>query len=172
VSSARVCLTVRPLRPEDIPEVALIHVLAFREHGIDAVERAASNLHEELARPWSRVWVATADARVVGSFVAWVVADEVHVLDVATHPDERRRGTGRALVRELLDLARREHARHVYLEVRRSNAPAIALYRGEGFAAVGVRERYYANDEDAVEMALAIDGETGEIVRGMDEVTV
>jgi ribosomal protein S18 acetylase RimI-like enzyme len=47
----------------------------------------------------------------------------------------------------------------VYLEVRRSNVAAIALYLEAGFAAVGIRERYYANDEDAVEMALTLDGQ-------------
>ena len=51
--------------------------------------------------------------------------------------------------------------KHVLLEVRRSNAPAIALYRALGFFAMGVRARYYPDDEDAVEMVLALDLETG-----------
>ena len=53
--------------------------------------------------------------------------------------------------------------RHVLLEVRRSNAPAIALYRALGFFAMGVRARYYPDDEDAVEMVLAFDsGDRGD----------
>jgi ribosomal-protein-alanine N-acetyltransferase len=147
------------MRPLDIPEVAGIHVASFRETGILALARATASLHEELGRPWSRVSVACVGERVVGALVAWVVADEVHLHDVATHLDHRRKGIARALVNELITLARRESARHVYLEVRRSNAAAIALYRSAGFVATGVREKYYADDEDAVEMALALDAE-------------
>jgi len=48
--------------------------------------------------------------------------------------------------------------------------PAIALYRALGFFAMGVRARYYPDDEDAIEMVLAFDIETGEIVPHADEV--
>ena len=66
--------------------------------------------------------------------------------------------------------ARSAGAKHVLLEVRRSNLPAIALYRALGFFAMGVRTRYYQDDEDAIEMVLALDGETGAIVPHGDEV--
>ncbi len=62
--------------------------------------------------------------------------------------------------------------RHVLLEVRRSNASAIALYRRLGFVAMGVRARYYPDDEDAVEMVLRLDPRTGVVVPGEDEVTL
>lgn len=163
-------LTLRPLATEDIGSVAAIHVAAFREPGDDALAQAEASLREELARPWAHVWVACRDDGVAGAFVAWVVADEVHVLDVATHRDLRRQGVGRALVSELVALARRQHALHMYLEVRRSNVAAIALYRGAGFAAVGIRARYYGDDEDAVEMALGFDARTGEVLPRADEV--
>jgi ribosomal protein S18 acetylase RimI-like enzyme len=60
--------------------------------------------------------------------------------------------------------------KHVLLEVRRSNAAAIALYRVFGFFAMGVRARYYPDDEDAVEMVLLFDQVTGKIVEHEDEV--
>ena len=66
--------------------------------------------------------------------------------------------------------ARAVHVKHLFLEVRRSNVPAIALYRALGFFAMGVRARYYPDDEDAIEMVLAFDTETGEIVPHVDEV--
>jgi ribosomal-protein-alanine N-acetyltransferase len=66
--------------------------------------------------------------------------------------------------------ARDQRVKHVLLEVRRSNGPAIALYRGVGFFAMGVRARYYPDDEDAVEMVLMLDPETGAIVAHDDEV--
>ncbi len=165
-------LAVRPLLPDDVPAVAAIHVAAFGERTAEALARATASLAEELARPWAHVQVACVEGEVIGAAVAWVVADEVHVLDVATHPGHRRRGAGRALVRALLELGRKHSARHLYLEVRRSNVAAIALYRDAGFATVGVRARYYADDEDAVEMGLTLDPVTLEVVRREDEVAV
>jgi ribosomal-protein-alanine N-acetyltransferase len=130
-----------------------------------------AQLRDELARPWSRLWVAReADEGIVAFVVAWHVADELHVLNVATREDRRRRGIGRALMTEVVAYARHAHVKHVLLEVRRSNAAAIALYRGAGFFAMGVRARYYPNGEDAVEMVLMLDPETGEIVPHADEV--
>jgi len=129
-------------------------------------------MREELARPWARVYVAVIDDSIVGASVVWIVADEVHVLEVATHPSHRRRGVARLLVSDVLRLAHAEHAAHLYLEVRRGNRAAIQLYRGAGFTTLGIRARYYADDEDAVLMKLALDPETGAVVPGTDEVSL
>jgi ribosomal protein S18 acetylase RimI-like enzyme len=59
-------------------------------------------------------------------------------------------------VNDILGLARSYRARHVYLEVRKSNDAALALYRSLGFASVGIRAKYYSDDEDAIEMALVM----------------
>ncbi len=67
-------------------------------------------------------------------------------------------------------MARAHHVVHMYLEVRRSNVAALALYRDAGFVAVGVRARYYADDEDAIEMALTLDAGTGDVVPGAGQV--
>ncbi len=130
-----------------------------------------AHLRDELARPWARLWVARERGEQVAAFlVAWHVADELHVLNVATHPDRRRRGLARALMNEAVSYARRQKMKHVLLEVRRSNRAAIALYRATGFFAMGVRARYYPDDEDAVEMVLLLDPETGDVVAHADEV--
>jgi ribosomal-protein-alanine N-acetyltransferase len=146
---------------------------------IDAIAAAASMDHgfsarEELSRPWARVWVAAAPtSERVGVLVAWHVADEVHVLDVATSPPFRRRGIGTALMQVALDYAAAEHVRIVLLEVRRSNRDAIRIYRRLGFTAMGVRPGYYAdNGEDAIEMILALDPVTGVALPGKDEIRV
>lgn len=131
------------------------------------------SITEELGRPWSRLWAArfTAGDEPVGFLVAWHVADELHVLNIATRPARRRRGVARALMDEALVYAAAEKIRIVILEVRRSNRPAIKLYRGLGFTALGVRPGYYSdNNEDAIEMMLSLDPETGRIVPGKDEI--
>jgi ribosomal-protein-alanine N-acetyltransferase len=147
---------------------------------VDAIARAcfgdkASSLAEELSRPWARLWsarLAPAGAA-VGFLVAWHVADELHVLNVATAPAMRRRGVARTLMDEALGYAMAHRVRIVLLEVRRSNRAAIKLYRGLGFTALGVRPGYYSdNNEDAIEMILAIDPETGLPLPGRDEIRI
>jgi len=130
-----------------------------------------AQLADELARPWSRLWVAREDEHAVVAFVvSWHVADELHVLNIATREDRRRRGIARALLAGVVEYARGQRMRHLLLEVRRSNHPAIALYRSLGFFAMGVRARYYADDEDAVEMVLMLDPDTGAVLAHDDEV--
>ncbi len=104
-------------------------------------------LAEELSRPGSRVWVAEDGGRILGHAIAWVVADELHILDVCVLPGSRRQGLGRALVQRLLA---EEHP--ALLEVRANNLPAVALYEGMGFVRVGLRKRYYDDGEDALLM--------------------
>jgi len=90
---------------------------------------------------------------VIGYVVFWVVHDEVHVLNVATALAARRRGIGRALMEAAEGEGRRRGARLATLEVRRSNAAAIALYRTMEYRQVGIRPNYYAEEnEDAIVM--------------------
>jgi [ribosomal protein S18]-alanine N-acetyltransferase len=128
-------------------------------------------LYAELRKPWSHLWVVREEGPGVVAFaMAWHVADELHVLNLATRSDRRRRGIGRALMNRLVEFARAERVRHVFLEVRRSNRPALNLYRSLGFFAMGIRKKYYPDDEDAVEMVLVFDPTTGHVLPKPDEV--
>jgi ribosomal-protein-alanine N-acetyltransferase len=81
--------------------------------------------------------------------IGWAVADELHLHDICVAPEFRGRGTGRRLLAAFLDA---EHGEAV-LEVRASNAPAIALYRSAGFVVAGCRLDYYdLPREDALVM--------------------
>ncbi len=137
------------------------------------IERAAhahpwteEQLRRELANAYATVLCAEAgpDAgeggadRAVGFVVYWVIHDEMHVLDVATAPEARRRGLARALMVEAMADAARRGASRALLEVRRSNTPAIALYRALGFLQDTVRRGYYQDGEDAVLMSMALGG--------------
>ena len=169
--------------PEPAPQVSIRRVVRRDDDAlpeVEAISRAcfaesSFSVEEELGRPWARVWVARpAEGAPPAAFlVAWHVADELHVLNVATAPALRRRGFARMLMDEALAYAARERVRIVLLEVRRSNRAAIKLYRGLGFTALGVRPRYYAdNDEDAIEMILALDPESGRAMPGRDEIRI
>jgi ribosomal-protein-alanine N-acetyltransferase len=82
----------------------------------------------------------------------WAVGDEVHILNLAVHPEIRRGGTGRALVQRVLDDAAASRATSVSLEVRPENEAGIALYRSLGFAEIGRRRNYYGQGQDALIM--------------------
>ncbi|MGC3998770.1 MAG: ribosomal protein S18-alanine N-acetyltransferase [Anaeromyxobacter sp.] len=93
--------------------------------------------------------------QVLGFIVFWLVHDEVHILNVASAREARRRGIGRALMLEAHEAGRRKSAAISTLEVRRSNLPALALYQSLGYRQVGVRPNYYAEErEDAIVMIL------------------
>lgn len=133
----------------------------------------AVDLEKEAARAWGRISVAreAPGSPAVGFLLVWAVADELHVINVATHPHFRRRGVARALLQAELARAARDRVRLVLLEVRRSNQAAIQLYRTLGFSTLAVRRGYYSDDsEDAIEMKLAFDPDTGQPLAEPDAV--
>lgn len=77
------------------------------------------------------------------------VLDEGQITNIATHPDHRRRGCADAILGALLQEAARRALSFVTLEVRESNAPALALYRRHGFVPVGRRPHFYKNPDEA-----------------------
>lgn len=137
----------------------------------DAAEMAV-DVDAELARSFALLWVARPEVEGAPAafLLAWAVADELHLIHIATHPEARRRGAARALMIALVNRAAGHKCRLILLEVRRSNRAAIRLYRSLGFSAMGVRRAYYTNGEDAVEMMLTLDPMTGAVRPGRDEV--
>ncbi len=143
--------TLRAARADDVARIVDIERDGFlHPWSRELIER-------ELGHSWSRIVLAYdsdgGDERVLGYIVFWIVHDEVHVLNVATALEARRRGIGRALMDAAEEEGRSRGARLSTLEVRRSNEAAIALYRAIGYRQVGVRPKYYAEEnEDAIVM--------------------
>jgi ribosomal-protein-alanine N-acetyltransferase len=104
--------------------------------------------------------VAVVGGRVAGYVLWWYVADEVHIVNVAVHPDERRRGIARRLLLDVFERARARGMSIATLEVRVHNAAAIRLYDTPGFRQIAIRKGYYAdNGEDALVMLKALQPE-------------
>lgn len=125
-----------------------------------AAELAA--LHAQcftVPRPWSAAEFAAflASPHVVlltapqGFALGRVIADEAELLTIAVAPDERRRGTGRALLAALLTAVAERGAKTIFLEVSVENESAIALYRSAGFADSGRRKAYYRDADRAID---------------------
>ena len=88
---------------------------------------------------------------VAGYVVAWVVVEEAEIANIAVAPGARRLGIGALLLDDAIAAAAARGARAIFLEVRRSNVPAQALYASRGFREVGCRRGYYRNPvEDAL----------------------
>jgi ribosomal-protein-alanine N-acetyltransferase len=153
--AAPVALRFRRMRPEDLPRVVEIEKDGFRHPW------SRELLERELGHAWSTVLLAVDDGpgagegaeSILGFVVFWLVHDELHVLNIATAVEARRRGIGRALMVEASAAGRARGATLATLEVRRSNAPAIALYHSLGYRQAGIRPNYYADEgEDAMVM--------------------
>ncbi|HET9957494.1 MAG TPA: GNAT family N-acetyltransferase [Polyangiaceae bacterium] len=132
---------IAPAEPRD--EATLTRIM--QECGL------SFEFRKELNRPYARIWVARphAEGEAQGVLVAWQVADEAHLIDLAVDPAFRRRGVARALLRHLISSSLRQGLRLIALEVRSGNDPAIRLYRAFEFEEVGERRGYYADGEDA-----------------------
>ena len=99
--------------------------------------------------PASRIYGARLeDGRIVAFCACWLIVDELHIHTITVREDHRRRGLARSL---LLHVLADTQAGRATLEVRRSNAAALALYTGLGFEVSAVREGYYQRPaEDAL----------------------
>jgi ribosomal-protein-alanine N-acetyltransferase len=142
---------IEPMKLSDLDAVMEIERVSFRSPWSRQV------FLEEMSRDWAHVDVVrdAVTRQVVAFGNYWLVADEVHVLNLASLPQARRAGHASRMLAHMIDFARRELCRYVTLEVRRSNAAALRLYRRFAFRAVGVRPNYYAEDqEDAIVMLL------------------
>lgn len=163
------CVVLAPMRPADVAEVAAI------ERSIYSAPWTEGNFSDSLTAGYC-AWVLresdpSGDAVrqqakiIIGYFVLMVAVDEAHLLNVSVALPWQRRGNGLYLLRKSSELAREHHASSVILEVRPSNARALAVYRRFGFLEHGVRRRYYpaSNDdhqsrEDALVMRLLLSG--------------
>lgn len=137
--------------PEDISAVLWIERQSF------TTPWSETSFRSELYSRYSITRVAECDGTVVGYICVRHVADECHLLDLAVHPDYRRRGIARMLLDDVIQGMRIESCRFFYLEVRMSNYAARKLYEQFGFKTIGIRKGYYANPiEDAVIMMLEL----------------
>jgi len=137
---------ISPARVHDLASVAAIERTAFSDPW------SLRSFREALDSGSVYFACARSDAgSVLGYVVAWFVADQGEIANIAVAPDQRGRGVGRALLDAALGEAAARGIAAVFLEVRDSNQRARELYASRGFEEVGRRRRYYRRPvEDAI----------------------
>ena len=130
---------------EHVPQVAELEKICFSDPWSE------KSVAYELTNPLSCWLVAVEDGRVAGYIGSQTVMGESDMMNVAVHPDYRRRGIAERLVNDLVEALKAFESHCLTLEVRESNDSARALYAKLGFCQVGLRKNYYRNPkEDAL----------------------
>ncbi len=138
---------IRPVGKEDAALLAELDARCFTRDAWPASE------FESSMNSFCRYFIAELEGRPVGSAGCITlpgIQGEISTIGIV--PEERGRGLSRPLLERLLAECEAEDIPEVFLEVRPSNAPAIALYKKYGFTGAGLRKRYYSDGEDAVIM--------------------
>lgn len=138
-------MQIIPMTSAHIAAVAALERVCFSDPWSE------TSFRTELGNPLSLWLVAVEDDALLGYVGSQTVLGESDMMNLAVSPDHRRQGIGHALCDALCAALRERGSGSLTLEVRRSNAPAIALYGAMGFRCVGVRPKYYYHPtEDAL----------------------
>lgn len=147
-----------------VSDLSAYRFVPMQEEHLDWVGACEVDLH---AFPWTRgnfldsmaaghgSWVMSTGADKIGYAIVLGVLDEAHLLNISIARAAQRHGHGRAMLSWLHDEARRWGATQFFLEVRPSNAAALALYQSMAYTQIGRRRGYYPGidgREDAIVM--------------------
>ncbi len=143
---------LRPMTVDDLERIMVIEPRAYEFPWSEGIFR-------DCLRVGYCCWCYEENNELLGYGVMSVAAGESHILNLTVRPDSQRKGIGRKLMKNFIQLARRHHAETLMLEVRPSNDSAIKLYESMGFNEISRRHNYYpANGgrEDALIFALSL----------------
>lgn len=138
-------MTIEKMNAGQVAQIADLEKICFSDPWSE--NSIAFELENKLAH-----WLVAQEGEMVAGYIgSQTVMGETDMMNVAVHPDFRRRGIAEALVKRLVEDLQAMESHCLTLEVRASNAPAIALYEKLGFSQIGRRKNYYRNPrEDAL----------------------
>lgn len=145
----------RPCTPQDVDALLAI------EQRVYSHPWTRGNVQDSLsAAHWA--WLAHEQQELVAYWLALPILDELHLLNLAVHPEHQGRGLARAALAHLREQAEQAGLQDIWLEVRASNQRAQAVYRADGYQTVGQRRDYYpagnGRREDALLMRRSLVG--------------
>ena len=148
-------IVIRKMTLTDLPQVEVLERLSFSHPW------PAGSFEYELKHNAFSTCLVAVDTRVpfqkslIGTIVAWRIADSLEIGTIAVHKDFQHQGIGRNLLAHAILQSQTDKVTEVILEVRQSNVAALKLYLGLGFEIVGIRPGYYEdNNEDALLLTL------------------
>ena len=143
-------VTITEMKESDLEEVLEIEKKSFADPWSRRLFK------ETLSFPHSVNFVfREAPGALLGYINFYLIGEEAHMLNLAIHPDWRKKGLAAQLLNHAIDFLKRRNAAHFFLEVREGNLDAIRLYTKFGFQMIGRRKRYYVEtNEDALVMHL------------------
>lgn len=142
-----------PMGLHDIDEVLTI------EYRVSPFPWGRGNFTDSLESGYA-CWVCRLNGELIGYFVVMIAVDDAHLLTISVSDKWQKKGFGARLLQQVMQVARSGGANIVLLEVRPSNASALALYRHFGFQQIGVRKGYYpavGGREDALVLTRPLD---------------
>ena len=140
-------MNITKMNSDHVPQIAYLETVCFHDPWSE------NSIASELENALSLWLVAVEGAEVIGYVGSQTVLGWTDMMNVAVHPDHRRKGVGEKLVLALEDALKGQESTCLTLEVRASNEPAKSLYEKLGFSEVGRRKNYYRNPkEDALIM--------------------
>ncbi len=147
-------LDCEPMTHGDVDEVLEL------EQSVYPMPWSRGNFLDALSCAYPARVLRAADGALLGYFLLMPMLDEVHLLNLALRADQQGRGLGHFMLEQAKACARALEMTSMLLEVRPSNAPALALYARDGFLQVGLRKAYYPalgqQREDAIVMRCAL----------------
>ena len=143
-------ILVRKMETKDIEQIMEIESSIFGEYHWTP-QSFISEIENDLGNYFTAVDTET--DQLIGSGGFWLIFDEAHITTIAVRTHLRNKGIGEILLQKMIDVGYAKNAKWFTLEVRAGNIPAQNLYYKYGFKSLGLRKKYYQdNDEDALIM--------------------
>lgn len=140
---------IKKIEEKDIELVAKVSALIFNN---DFDNEYKHFLYEAKENPCAIILVAKAKQIIYGYIDFWITFDSATICNIATFQEYRNKGVATSLIKEMFKYLIKENVMFITLEVRKSNVPAINLYKKFGFNVVSVKPNYYKDGEDALYM--------------------
>ena len=141
-------IQIQPMTQQDLKQIEEILTTDFDEFWTPSI------FEKELNNPNSSYFVAKQKNQIVGFGGIWKAVDDIHITNLVTKKNMRNLGIAKQILDKLIQTAKQTKLASLTLEVTETNLPAIDLYETFGFQKLGIRKKYYNNQDNAIIMTL------------------